>query len=514
MLAANLSTTKRTCWVCDRTFPSGNKLHEHLNWSGHSVEVDWDSIPITSSEDAHPRSGVQQLSIGGNALRRQATCYTCRQTFESRNKLHRHLERYGHWTASPSEAILSTTESQSMLSEQRSVQIESRPPAWGTQPTTQQLAFRAPTAAAVNISSTVPQHNSLNVWQIKQHVADALFVDEPSDVELLGEGGQGLDVPLNTILTPQQRNHLRLKVSLDKVDTRRPTIGRLIDRLASRLDIADRSMVKLFVNHQPLQNEGKTLEREGAHSCWPPSIFWNSATSSQMPATAVFIEIQEAVRQCIVCLDQHPISDFPVMITSDCQHVSNICREGIQNTINAGLTERDWDKIRCPVPDCTAIFQHHDMRVHLSDKDFQRYDTIALRSHLSKNPNFHQCPRPGCPQGQIADGTIFNCTFCGGLFCIIHRSEWHTGETCQEYDDRISGRRTRREEVATVQTIERTTRQCPNSECRVRIEKDDGCDHMTCQQCKHQFCWLCLAPWGPIITYGNHRHKRNCRYWA
>ncbi|VDK61019.1 unnamed protein product [Gongylonema pulchrum] len=34
---------------------------------------------------------------------------------------------------------------------------------------------------------------------------------------------------------------------------------------------------------------------------------------------------------------------------------------------------------------------------------------------------------------------------------------------------------------------------------QVTIEKDGGCNHMTCKNtsCKMEFCWMCLGPWEP-----------------
>lgn len=41
--------------------------------------------------------------------------------------------------------------------------------------------------------------------------------------------------------------------------------------------------------------------------------------------------------------------------------------------------------------------------------------------------------------------------------------------------------------------IKQHTKKCPK--CTVDIEKNQGCMHMTCRSCKHEFCWICSGDW-------------------
>jgi hypothetical protein len=71
------------------------------------------------------------------------------------------------------------------------------------------------------------------------------------------------------------------------------------------------------------------------------------------------------------------------------------------------------------------------------------------------------------------------CNACGYEMCYIHQRPWHSGLTCQEFDEQ-NARRLRVEEAAVRAVIQRTTRPCPN--CRVNVEKVEGtCNHMTCK---------------------------------
>lgn len=55
------------------------------------------------------------------------------------------------------------------------------------------------------------------------------------------------------------------------------------------------------------------------------------------------------------------------------------------------------------------------------------------------------------------------------------------------------------------------TQDCPN--CHYTIQKNEGCNHMTCKKCAHEFCWICLGNWktktGGFTHIGNYTCLKN-----
>jgi hypothetical protein len=82
------------------------------------------------------------------------------------------------------------------------------------------------------------------------------------------------------------------------------------------------------------------------------------------------------------------------------------------------------------------------------------------------------------------EGNIFTCASCSHKVCILHENTWHEGETCDEFEYRSSGRQERdqkKHEAASLAAIGKLTKKCPGRNCPANIEKNEGCDHMTCK---------------------------------
>ncbi|QRV72381.1 Serine/arginine repetitive matrix protein [Ceratobasidium sp. AG-Ba] len=72
------------------------------------------------------------------------------------------------------------------------------------------------------------------------------------------------------------------------------------------------------------------------------------------------------------------------------------------------------------------------------------------------------------------------------------------------------------EDRASQDLINRVAKTCPNKNCGRKIEKAEGCDHMTCRRpagCGHEFCWICLASYDLIRRQGNHHHNPTCTHY-
>lgn len=113
-----------------------------------------------------------------------------------------------------------------------------------------------------------------------------------------------------------------------------------------------------------------------------------------------------------------------------------------------------------------------------------RYLRLSIRAGLAEDPNFHWCIGPQCESGQIHDpsgGDIFSCAACGYRSCSKCERPWHHEETCAQYTTRLDA--VDGNEAASAAFIASNTKECPS--CTSKIQKDGGCDHMTCKSLSH-----------------------------
>ena len=63
---------------------------------------------------------------------------------------------------------------------------------------------------------------------------------------------------------------------------------------------------------------------------------------------------------------------------------------------------------------------------------------------------------------------------------------------------------------ASAALINSTTKSCPNNSCGVHISKTEGCNHMTCRNCRTEFCWSC----GEELPRDSHGHYSTAMHFS
>ncbi|TLD28024.1 Diacylglycerol O-acyltransferase [Venturia nashicola] len=184
------------------------------------------------------------------------------------------------------------------------------------------------------------------------------------------------------------------------------------------------------------------------------------------------------IHECSICAEDVGFLDWPGRLNATtCKHESSTCNPCLRNWITEALDNNNTDKITCP--ECEVVFEYNDLKKHATEEEFDRYDRLSTRAALSAIPEFRWCIAPFCESGQIhaSEDTIMTCTECKFRICTNCDREFHDGETCDEYTERmgIQDDLIKQSEEA----IEQLAKQCPG--CKSRIEKDGGCDHMTCK---------------------------------
>lgn len=222
-------------------------------------------------------------------------------------------------------------------------------------------------------------------------------------------------------------------------------------------------------------------------------------------------------RACVCCSDtKHPL-DFPARpATARCEHPSQTCTNCMQEWLASEFSSKGCEDIHCA--ECPSTLSYDDMRRLALETTFTSYEKLLTRTALSALPEFAWCLSPTCTSGQLnisdshATENYMDCVSCGYKQCLHHRVEWHKGETCTQYNYRTSGQKARDDEAATAAMLDTVSKACPGVKCGWRIQKIDGCDHMTCKKCKHEFCWECLASHHEIKKVGNTAHESWCKF--
>ncbi|GAA5912248.1 hypothetical protein JCM8208_001312 [Rhodotorula glutinis] len=199
---------------------------------------------------------------------------------------------------------------------------------------------------------------------------------------------------------------------------------------------------------------------------------------------------------CDVCYDDATKETLAM----SCDH--RFCKDCYSHYISSKVTdEGESRRIECMAGDCNVIVDEKTVELLVPPDILARYRTLLNRTYVDDNPRMRWCPAPNCEfaiQCAVAPRSLdtiiptVQCA-CGNVFCF----------GCQVLDDGdhrpcccpIVRRWVKKckDDSETSNWISANTKEC--NKCHSTIEKNGGCNHMTCKKCKWEFCWVCMGPW-------------------
>ncbi|TFK61035.1 hypothetical protein BDN72DRAFT_485332 [Pluteus cervinus] len=183
----------------------------------------------------------------------------------------------------------------------------------------------------------------------------------------------------------------------------------------------------------------------------------------------------------------------PLRLT--CGHT--YCRQCIQHYLRCYADSKSFSPVKCvaEVNQSETTFPCHTpvafsfVRQLLTPAEEKNLLDASFLAYVQAQPNeFHFCPSPDCQMvyRRGAIGTVLQCPSCLLQICSACHTESHEGMSCAEYQDSLSGGL----RALAQWKAENGIKQCPN--CKADIEKNGGCNHITCLFCKVHICWVCM----------------------
>ncbi|KAK3676906.1 hypothetical protein LTR78_003110 [Recurvomyces mirabilis] len=262
-----------------------------------------------------------------------------------------------------------------------------------------------------------------------------------------------------------------------------------------------KACVKQWVN---VQLEMTTYDKLSCPQC--PSTMINEdvqrAAAPKVYQRFVEMERRALQRKCLGGAVHEPLRRNPELAKPK---VTGTKTEEEGEDDMAIVSPEAWEKVRKANKEANTI--------DLEAMDEERFINVKsgkrkLRSQKTPHPKdgTTHIKSPKKPLPEIDSDTICMCNTCNASACVSCDRPYHESETCAQYQGRRK-RQTETEEKASETLIGKKCKHCPK--CKKNIEKNGGCDMVTCTQCYTNFCWRCELDYVEIRKTG---HGRGCAY--
>ncbi|XP_058125410.1 potential E3 ubiquitin-protein ligase ariadne-2 [Anopheles ziemanni] len=281
-----------------------------------------------------------------------------------------------------------------------------------------------------------------------------------------------------------------------------------VEKLSTQLQITP-SLAKVLL-HANGWNTAEVIERYRNNASFllvsarikPPAVPVVVATAAAVPAvTAPLTAVPSTssgtgvvvpgyrTQLCPVCVTVQSIDKFHRL---SCQHA--FCRDCWAMHFEIQIGQGISTQIECMEQRCDVRVPE-DLVLTLLNRPMLRdkYQQFAFADYVKSHPELRFCPGPNCQiiiRSQDICPKKALCRVCKTAFCFRCGTDYHAPTDCQIIRKWLTKCA---DDSETANYISAHTKDCPK--CHICIEKNGGCNHMQCFNCKHDFCWMCLGDW-------------------
>ena len=199
---------------------------------------------------------------------------------------------------------------------------------------------------------------------------------------------------------------------------------------------------------------------------------------------------------CTICDEENEL-----FVLEDCGHY--FCKDCLQHYFES---EKVSSEFICPSKDCKLNINIRDIMKLTSLETFERINRLLTDKLCNTMNDFKWCPQ--CDDGGYF--TEFEVKEAGenhakkSFFCGFSQCNSCSVTYCNICSKKVVGTMEEHKLVCedhfTYEIKSKIAKPCPR--CKVYIEHNQGCSHMTCSSCRYQFCYICLGPYKPgVIIY-------------
>ena len=190
---------------------------------------------------------------------------------------------------------------------------------------------------------------------------------------------------------------------------------------------------------------------------------------------------REINKNCLVCeeeLNDQEKKDNDL----ECHHIC--CDDCYFDYLKEKVNTNQIERIRCQKKDCETILNNNfiERKLFRDIEILEKYKKLQKRRQLILDPNVQLCPYPDCESyaKKLSETNYVCCIHNKHKFCFNCLKEWHGKKKCDDSVDKSFNKWRDSYKV----------KRCPK--CKFFIEKNEGCNHITCTNCNYEFCWLCM----------------------